>query len=651
MKTYRFLILVMLLSPMLLKAGENPVKFGSVSLEELVMSNYKADESAEAVVLSDMGLSKFVDTGSGFDLLYERTTRIKIFNDAGVKWANIEIPYYREGDIWERILEIEAFSYNIVDGRVIKTPLDTKNSYDEKINQYWNTKKIAVPNVQPGSVIEYRYLVQSQYLFNLRDWTFQWKIPVVYSEYEVHMIPFYEYKFILQGVSSFDEQESYIETGMPHRFGSVEYQNYIHRYAMKEVPAFKDESFISSINDYIIKMDFQLSKVIQPTGSIRNIMTTWDEMIKNMLKHKDFGKFIGRSEKLAPKVMNMSDLEGKPQQERFDMVMDIVKSNLNWNRVYGKYAGKTPDVLIKDKTGSVADINLFATGLLRAAGIPATPVLISTRDNGPVKTNYPFSHFFNYVIIAAHIDGKTVLSDATEVMAANNRIPIRCINDKGLLVNEGDVKWINLGFALPSVTYNNFKFDFSNDKMTVKIEKIANEYDALKLRANDDQTKEQIIHSLSDVGLEVDEASLTIQNIEEIKNPLKINLEAEGLAEIINDKIYITPFLNEVYSENPLKQKDRTYPIDMIYPAKRVFTAEIKIPEGYKTDFIPSNAKSKTSLFELEYTTLTDEDKIIVQFSYYFPHAIYSADEYARLKAYFTAIVRKGSEKVVLSKI
>ena len=651
MNTYRFLILVMFLSPMLLKAGENPVKFGSVSLEELSMTSYEADESAEAVVLSDMGLSIFMNTDSGFELLFERTTRIKIFNDAGVKWGNIEIPYYREGNIWERILEIEAFSYNIVDGRVIKTPLDINNSYDEKVNQYWNTKKIALPNVKPGSVIEYRYLIQSQYLFNLRDWSFQWKIPVVYSEYEAHMIPFYEYTFILQGASSFDKQESYVETGISQRFGTVDYNDYVHRYIMKDLPAFKDESYITSINDYIIKMDFQLSKVIQTTGAVRKIMTSWEEMIKTLLKNKEFGKFIDRSEKLAPKVINMSELEGKSQQERFDKVIDIVKSNINWNRIYGKYANKTPDALIKDKTGSVPEINLFATGLLRAAGIQATPVLISTRDNGTIKTNYPFSHFFNYVIIAATIDGKQVLTDATEVMAANNRIPIRCFNDQGLMVTEGTVNWIKLGFASPSTIINNFKFNIANETMTVNIEKTATEYDALSLRIKDEKNKEVMSSKLSESGLELHEESFTIQNKKEIQKPYVITCSAEGSTEVINDKIYVTPFLNEVYSENPLKQKTRTYPIDMIYPVKRVFMAEIKIPEGYKADFIPSDAKSKTSLFELNYTAQVISDKVIIQFSYYFPQAIYSADEYARLKAYFSAIVQKGSEKVVLSKI
>ena len=85
------------------------------------------------------------------------------------------------------------------------------------------------------------------------------------------MIPFYEYQFITQGIKRWDFQDSRI--GTKDRYwgelayvygkevaGGIKFQDYIHTFVLKDIPAFKDESYITSRQDYIIKMDFQLSE-------------------------------------------------------------------------------------------------------------------------------------------------------------------------------------------------------------------------------------------------------------------------------------------------------------------------------------------------------------------------------------------------------
>src|SRR5699024_9237017 len=124
-------------------------------------------------------------------------TRIKILSQAGIKWAEIAIPFYEKGGQKEKIYEVVAFAYNLENGNVKKTSLDVSNTYDEKISNYWRIKKFAIPNVQVGSIIEYSYTMKSPYIFNLNDWDFQQRIPVLYSEYQVKMIPFYTYVMVL----------------------------------------------------------------------------------------------------------------------------------------------------------------------------------------------------------------------------------------------------------------------------------------------------------------------------------------------------------------------------------------------------------------------------------------------------------------------
>ena len=58
------------------------------------MKKYDKDTSAEAVVIYDIGESYFADNDNGFDVVFQRKTKIKIFNKAGLRWAQFEIPYY-----------------------------------------------------------------------------------------------------------------------------------------------------------------------------------------------------------------------------------------------------------------------------------------------------------------------------------------------------------------------------------------------------------------------------------------------------------------------------------------------------------------------------------------------------------------------------
>lgn len=633
--------------------GQNYSKeFGKLGKYEVELKDYALDKDAEAVVLFDVGKSFFVSSQNSFDVIFERTTRIKVLSESGIKWAEVEIPLYQEGGIFEKVYDIEAYSYNYENGIINKTPFNPSNTFDEKISNSWIMKKFAIPNVKEGTIIEYKYKIKSQYLFNLRDWNFQWKIPVVYSEYEVKMIPFYEYSWLLQGANKFDSQTSYADKSLPHTFGPIVFHDMVHKYIMKNVPAFNSEEFITSINDYIIKIDFQLSRINYPNGSIVDIITTWEDMNKDLLKHKDFGMYMAKSEKLAAKLFNIDSIKSKTDIEKFDLVIDYIKGSFNWNKNNGKYASKAPGKLVEEKYGNCADINLFTIGLLNAAGIEAKPVLISTRENGKIKSDYPYTHFFNYVIILASVNGNNVLTDATEILSLNNRIPSRCINDKGLIVQKDKVEWIGLECLFPSQITTDIQIEIPNNSIVNScISKSATEYDASYFRYNYTDKIENIKKRLESTDFTVIDSTIVAKNQLNKKEPYILTYNQTNKPEIVNEKIYLSPFLKETIADNPLKQKARTYPIDLTYPKQRFFHSTIIVPDGYKVDYLPSEQKMSNQLFDLNYSVKLENNKIHISLDYYFKRSVYSADDYSKIKFYYDEIVKKGNEKIVLARI
>ncbi len=655
MKTTLLLVFLLALSYVELSAQELNMEFGKINAQELMMESYEKDPDAEAVVLYDSGKSSFPDSDSGFDVLFERRTRIKILTTAGLKYAEFEIPFYHHGDVYEKIYELEAYTFNIENSAMVKTPLDPDNSYVEKINDYWSKRKFAMPNVKPGSVVEIRYKLLSQYKFNLRDWEFQWRIPVVHSEYTVKMIPFYAYTFLLQGASAFDEYDTYEDhkharriRGASMAYGEPNFVELVHRYVMKDVAAFRDEEFITSIDDYIMKLDFQLAKVYTLQGVEHDIITTWEELVKELSKHENFGRYITKSEKLASKILNVDELKSLPEEERFNAVLDFVKFNYRYDGLQTKYADKSAAQFEKEKLGNSAELNLFVVGLLRAVGLEADAVISSTRRHGKIKSDYPFESFFNYALVKTVVDEKVVITDATEPMLPNRRIPERCINDAGLVVASGEVAWVYLTSKVPSSRTLRFNIYPTEDfRFDVKMDYQFNDYYGFKIRNEVGNDPQRIEKKLAIDNLDFDATSVEVKNLEDKDHMFMVSFKQSGNLSKIQDKIYINPFLNQTLSENPLKQKQRNYPVDMVYPKIEQYQTRIEIPKGYKIEYIPANKTINNDRFLLNYESLTDENSVTIFFKYYFKQGVYSPKYYDAVRSYFNQIVKLGADKIV----
>ena len=638
------------------KAQADKYEFGKISKNDIEYNECPFDKTASAVVLFDKGESNFVRTENSFQVVYERVTRIKILSNAGIEWAKVEIPFYQSNNIYEKVFNLEATAYNFENGQLTQTKLEKESVHEEKMSENWMLKKFAIPNVKVGTVIEYTYKIESEYVFNLRDWEFQWKIPVLFSQYKVSLVPFYQYTFLLQGANKFDEQTSAVATGLEQQFGATKYKDMIHTYIMKNLPAFKDEEFITSAKDYMVKLDFQLSKVIYPDGFQRDIISTWPLLMKDLSEDDNFGRYLDKCYKQTSKVFDLKGFTGLTQQQKFDSVLNYVKKNYSWNGKERKYSSKSVKDLMTDKFGNSADINLFAVGLLNGVGVKASPVLISTRSNGKIKYDYPFLDFFNYVGIKADIDSVSVLSDATDILIANDRLPVNCINDRGLIVNDnkgankGKVEWVSLYSRTMSKSRSSIFVHLNDSLSTVSIISTFGEYDGLYMRKRYGVDMKTISKYFSDNDYNVADSTVVIKNMDNFSNPYSLRFTSEFRPEKIGDKIYLAPFFKEVPQVNPLKQQTRTYPIDMTYAKQRVFNSNIPIPRGYKVEFLPAPKKIKNQQFEMDYNATVVGENVNVSFYYYFKQPVYEAIDYAKIKAYYNELISKANEKLVFVK-
>src|SRR5690606_30204003 len=118
---------------------------------------YAPDTTAGALVLDEFG-EAYIDNGGDNNLLLEYHVKIKILKREGLDQANFRLLLRKNGTARERLRQVEAYTYNVVNGSLKKTSMPSNSIYTTSLNEYRDESIFTLPEVQVGSVIEVRYM-------------------------------------------------------------------------------------------------------------------------------------------------------------------------------------------------------------------------------------------------------------------------------------------------------------------------------------------------------------------------------------------------------------------------------------------------------------------------------------------------------------
>lgn len=646
-------------------------ELGKVTIEELKEKVCPSDTSAAAAVLFNIGKSYFdYSENNGFQLVTEIITKIKIYKKEGYEFANHSQKYYIGNSDSELVNYSKAVTYNIVDNKIEKTKLGSNGEFNEKVNKYWGRKKIAMPNVKEGSIIEYRVEIKTPYYSFFPDWEFQKEIPVVYSKYTTMIPEYYIYNarfkgFVMPKTETEKNQKTITLTSKERTGGSytkttfdVQTVNYTEAktvYTIENVPALKDESFVNNIDNYKAAVLHELASIRFPNAPFKSFSTDWENVVKTIYESDSFGPELNKTgyfEKDVDELLNGVTA----QDERIWMVYNFVKSRMNWNEYYSIHCDDGVRKAYQDKKGNVAEINLMLTAMLRYAGVQASPVILSTRSNGIAI--YPSNAAYDYVIAGVEMaDNKVVLLDATEKYALPNILPIRDLNWFGRIVRKnGSSSIIDLMPNTNSKEMINIMANVKeNGEVSGKVRDQYYDYNAYAFReSNNAMAKDSYIETLEKKhqGLEV--GDYDVQNNTDLSKPLIENYSftTANSVEKIGDKMYVSPFLFFAKTENPFKQEIREYPIDFVFPKQIKYNISLILPEGYAVDVLPSPklVSMPDNLASFKYNITNTGNQIQVMYTLDINQAIIGADYYGELKAFYKEIIDSQTEKIVLKK-
>lgn len=641
---------------------------GEVTVAELEEKQHPADPSAPAAILFSKGQSYMTySENSGFTLVTEVSMKIKIYNKDGYEWANKVIPFYSSDNDKETVDISKAVTYNLVDGKVQKTKLKSDGEFTEQSNKYWKKKKIMMPDVKEGSIVEYRYTIFSPFVHVLPEWSFQEAIPVNYSEYTTRIPEYFVFSPRFRGyhvpkVTMSENTRSITFTnkerheGRPTTYSNdkVNYQEKSTQYVLANLPAMKDEAYTNNIANYTASIEHEISMTKFPDQPYKTLSTNWEDVAKTIYKNDNFGAELKRTGYFEEDVNALLAGVSNPQ-EKAAIIYNYVKGRMNWNEYTGYTCDDGVKKAYKDKVGNVAEINLMLTGMLRYAGLNAHPVLVSTRSNKIAL--FPSTSAFNYVIAALEIDGKYILLDATSKSAMPNILPIRAINGTGRLIKDDgaslEIDLMPMGISKEVVTIQ-AQID-ADGKVSGKARDQYFDYNAFAYRERYlGMSQESYLEKLEGryKGLEVGEYK--VSNDKELGKPVveDYNFTHNALADIIGDKIYINPMLFVTQTENPFKQEKREYPVDFIYPHQDKYMINIAIPQGYVVESMPTGAAvaMEENIGAFRYSIGSNNGQIQLGVTLDINVPMVPADYYATLKDFFQKVVEKQGEKIVLKK-
>lgn len=627
--------------------------FGESRLSELNLNRYELDSAAEAIVLNEFGEVYFDNSNGKMIIQYHK--KVKILRSLGVDQANFSILLRKGEGPKEEIVSIEGITHYLQNGSLKNSTLDKKAIFFQE-NPNYTLVKFTLPNATIGSIVEVKYSISSPFIFNLYPWEFQSKIPKLQSEFWALIPGNYTYNASIKGFLKLTKSDSELVSDC-FSYGSAKADCSLLKFGMINIPAFKEEEFMTAKSNFLSAINFELEQIRYFDGRVDKITKEWKDVAQELEAHEDFGAQIKRARNLFDGQIPIEIKNTPDPLERAKKIYDWIKFQYTWNDYLGKYSDSGSKKSFEQKKGNVGDINLSLLGALQSAELSANPVILSTRANGLPNTLYPVLSDFNYVVVQFNNGENSYLLDATDRYMPFGLLPEICLNGKGRLIAKKEAKEVEISVKgkQKSVTTLNLKINEEGSLMgTLQINSF--DYDALD--------KRKVIFSYATIPDYV-KAITERWKAKEIKNYESTNLQdlEKSLVEKMEvffeahdasnaQRIYFNPFLLGRWKTNPFKSDERIYPVDFGVAQEETVLVTLDYPNNFRLDELPKNVAlampNKGGRFLFNCTNLGN--KLTLSYSLSLTRAVYTAEEYHSLKELFARIVQLKQTDLVFIK-
>ena len=612
--------------------------FGKVDKAELEMKECDFDPGVEALVLFNVGEIEFSysnNVGWVSESVYR--VRIKILKAKAVERAQIKIRFYTKNKVQE-ISGVTGISFNLdANGNIEESKLEDKSIYEKVIDKEYSEVSFALPNVKTGTVFEYRYKMLRKSYSYIPSWNFQQSIPVKYSAYNITIPEYFQFTVLVTKRQEMEKAPS----------NAIKEGTW---YMMHNIPGLKEEPYSSGTNDYLQRIEFQLSRIEAPSF-YEDVRTTWPKIIDELMLDDEFGRELRKNIKGADDL-HQQVISIQSVKERIRAVYNYVQSNMLWDEEYGIYTDKGVKDAWDKKSGNITDINFILIRLLKDADIDAKPLLISTKDNGYVNPFFPFLKRFNAVMVYVKDGDDVYVMNAADKYNPFNLVPYDVINTNALVVDKGSNVLVVLSGK--NKFYNNIFFTCSvepDGKLTGQALMNSSGYARnIRMQTINKKRLKEAFEDNGGINIKVD--SITINNDKDEMEPLEQKVNFSGYLQTGGEYLFLPYNLFMGMGKNPFIEENRVMDIDFSFPKSYVVTGTYYLPENFVIDVLPKNTKMIMPDTSIVLTRVMQKEGNIISFRFTLDVKVegYTADSYPYVKEFFKKMYAILDERIVLKK-
>jgi hypothetical protein len=356
--------------------------------------------------------------------------RIKILTEEGRKYADVQIAYDKEH---ESIRGIDARTIR-PDGSIAKFD---GTIFEKPIVQGRGVRLLAktftLPEVQVGSIIEYRYrhFFRSGYVYD-SHWILSEDLFTKHAKFS--FIPYPEF-----GLSFSWPVGLPVGTEPPKKeYGKV-------RLESRDVPAFVHEEYMPPENELKFRVDFVYSETTPEKDPVK----FWQSYGKAEFHKVD--RFIDRRRVMEQAVAQIVDASDSPEtklrkiyaraQQIRNTSFERDKTDQELKREKQKDADNVADVWSRGY-GTDTEINFLFLALARAAGFAADAVLVSTRNAYFFNKGMMNSGHLNSNVVLVKLNGQEVYCDPGTALAPMGLLPWPETGVAGLQLDKNGGTWV-----------------------------------------------------------------------------------------------------------------------------------------------------------------------------------------------------------------
>ena len=641
-------------------------KFIDPTPDELHMTSLPGYPGVAAVVLDKEEITK--------DDLHSSThyARIKILTEDGKKYANVEIAYasltgdfdFIGGedktveDIQGRTIHPDGTIIPFTGKPYLKTIEKTKGVKVEE-------KVFTLPDVTPGSIIEYRYATRiNDHWYDPPDWIIQGDLYVKNAHYQWYPTSVDlqdENGALINTISWFPilpKGAQIIHQQIPG-MGKYGRDQGTYELTVHDIPPVVEEDYMPPIGNYSYRVYFNFIADSSGQEYWKNHGKAWSKRVNSFAEPN-------------------SDLKSATQQiiagattqdQKLRAIYAAVQTfeNTNYTREHDKTEDKAAglgklnnaDDIFKRRRGSSRELTELFIAMARAAGFDADAMLVPDRSQDLFIPQWLNINQFDSMIAVVNVDGKDQFFDPGQRYCPYGHLAWQHTFVKGLRQKGSETVFDDTpgdGFQNNQVLrVANLRMD-SAGQITGRIDLSYNGAQALRIRHNalrgdDESLKHQLRTSLEDLiphTLEVKD--VTVSNVADYENPLKVTYTVEGTLGTWTGKRLVLPadiFVANEKATFPNEKRDMA--VDFNYPRQVRDALRIMLPGNFTIEATPSKANfgmPKVAAYGM--TVEQSPTYFTTRREYDFGEVFVFANEYPQLRTFYSQFEANDQQSVVL---